>query len=128
MTYSTSSEAYEASSRYNKIMIDFVKIKNNFTNTAMENLKRAKQQATEVKSEFEKSYQSNSQLRNGTVKKLYDLNTSIDSAEKQLQDIISQINSNIEKCKELVAEAAQQFKSLTESEKTWGEKLVDKFF
>lgn len=127
MTYSTSVEAETACNKYRDINIKLVNVKNNFENMAMENLKRAKQEATEVKSEFEKAYQSNSQLRNEMVKKLYDLNTGIESAEKQLQDIISQIYTNTQTCIQLMMDAEKQRKSLVESEKTWGEKLVDKF-
>lgn len=113
MTYKTKAEAYEASSRYKKIKDELDNINIKFENQ-LEELKKAKTQVKSVKSNFESYYQSNSQLRNGMVKKIYDLITGIDSAEKKLNNIISQIDSNASKSRDLSEEAMQQFVSFEE--------------
>lgn len=113
MTYKTKAEAYEASSRYKKIEDELIDIHNKFSNQ-IEELRMVKNQVQSVKSNFESYYQSNSQLRNGMVKKIYDLITGIDSAEKKLINIISQIESNESKSRDLSEEAMQQFVSFEE--------------
>lgn len=126
MTYKTKADADNAKRRYFYLKNSFYETRGDFI-YCIEYLKYASSNVMYFKSNFEKYYQSNSQLRNRIVKKLYDLSTSIDNAEKQAQNIISQIDLNIKKCTELIAEAQQQFDSFVESEKTYGQKLIEKF-
>lgn len=124
MKYATSNEAYAACDRYNKIKLKLIEAKKSFSNNTIDELTKAKKSAEEAKSKFEKAYQSNSTLRSTTVKKMYDLNSNIDNAIKQLNNIISTIDSNIAKCDTLWNIAFNEMKSLQESEKNWFDKLI----
>lgn len=124
MKYATSNEAYAAYDRYNKIELKLIEAKESFSNNTIDELTKAKKSAEEAKSKFEKAYQSNSTLRSTTVKKMYDLNSNIDNAIKQLNNIISTIDSNIAKCDALCTIASNEMKYLQESEKNWFEKLI----